>query len=169
MTDIAHRLVTVLELLPVAVGLVSSSGRVLGKAGGMANLLGDMIPSRDAREFVRWTLTDRTGAILPSSQYPSDRALRGEQDYVGAIGTYHDADGDHAVKVISMPTGNSHGDIAAVTFVQLLDTKNRSIDGSHFDLQQKLIDNLAQAVASGWNRFDLMFDAFSAVETPTPT
>ena len=149
MSDIHLHLAAVLEKLPIAIGLVSSSGRLVGKAGGMADILGDTVPSHDAREARRWSFTDARGHAIPPSQWPSARALRGERNYAGMIGKLHDGD-ERAIKVVCIPTLQPDSDIAAVTFVQVLDTRSSSVDGSHLDLQQRLIDNLVQAVAAGW-------------------
>ena len=79
MTDIVLKLSAVLERLPVAIGLVSSTGHFVGKAGGMAGILDRMDPSHDVREATRWSFKDRRGAAIPRSEWPSARALRGER------------------------------------------------------------------------------------------
>jgi hypothetical protein len=49
-----------------------------------------------------------------------------------------------------MPVVNTSSDVAAVTFMQVLDARTRSADGSHQDLQQRMIDELAAAVAASY-------------------
>lgn len=149
MTDLSLKLSVVLERLPIAVGLVSSTGHLLGKAGGMASMLGRMAPSFSPSEARRWSFKDRTGADIPTSEWPSARALRGERHYDGMIGILHD-DEDIPVKVISLPVNAPGSDVAAVAFVQVLDTRTRSASGSHLDVQQKLIDALARTIADSW-------------------
>lgn len=167
MIDFTRRLAAVLDRLPVAVGLISPTGRLLGKAGGMSNLLGDIIPSHDARAAGHWTMTDASGAIVPSSEWPSARALRGERTCTAMLGSYHDDDGKRPVKVISVPTFDPTSDVAAITFLQVFGAPCHSIDGSHLDLQQRLIDDLVQAVVKGWNR-PAPLERVSALETTTP-
>lgn len=149
MTEIPHHLTAVLERLPVAVGLVSATGHFLGKSGGMASMFGRMVPSHNKREARRWSFTDRFGAAIPPSEWPSGRALRGERHYDGMVGAFHDGD-TRVIKVISMPVVSAGGPVAAVTFLQVLDAHSRSADGSHYDIQQRLIDELARAVSAGW-------------------
>jgi hypothetical protein len=149
MTDIFGKLALILERLPVAVVLVSASGQILGKAGGMASLLGTMAPSHDVREAKRWAFSDRSGAAIPANLWPTARALRGERLHDGMIGKFLGGD-ERTVKVISMPVVNTSSDVAAVTFMQVLDARTRSADGSHQDLQQRMIDELAAAVAASY-------------------
>ena len=143
--DIYKRLEAVLEKLPVAVALVSRSGQLIGKTGGIAGILGDMAPSFDAREAGRWSFADANGPAIPPRDWRSGRALRGERHYAGMIGRFIDAE-VRKVKVTSMPTFDPKDEIAAITFVQALDGRSRSADGSHHDLQERLIDELVKAV-----------------------
>lgn len=145
-----------LDKLPVAIALVSREGRVIGKTGGMAPLLGDIVPSHDAREAARWSFHDAQGRAIPPSDWPSGRALRGERNYAGMIGRLL-GDDARPIKVVSVPTLRPDSDVAAVTFVQVLDTRTRSAAGSHLDLQQRLIDDLAHSIANGWDTFDTVF------------
>lgn len=153
MTDMSLKLSAVLERLPVAVGLVSSSGHVIGKSGGRASMLGRMVPSHDPREATRWAFNDRTGAAIPPSQWPTARALRGERHYDGMLGRFRDGE-DCPVKVISLPVYAPGSKVAAVFFVQVLETRTPSQDGSHIDLQHRLIDLLARTITSSWNELE---------------
>lgn len=136
----------VLDELPVAVALVSSSGQVLSKTGGMRGLLGAYVPSFNALEATRWTFNDASGAAIPVRDWPSGRALRGERHYSGMIGSFIDGE-MRKVRVTSMPTFDPMSEVAAVSFVQVLDTRKASAEGSHHDLQEKLIDHLVKAIS----------------------
>lgn len=153
MADISIRLAAVLDELPIAIALVSPSGQFLGKAGGMSRILGDMIPSYDPNNINRWRFTDAAGAVIPPTDWPTPRALRGERIDTGMLATYRDTTCERRMKVISMPTQDPEGEIAAIYFLQVLDAPTRSANGSLHDLQQKLIDELAQAVVAGWRGF----------------
>ena len=144
-TDIYKRLEAVLEKMPVAVALVSRSGELVGKTGGISGLLGKMAPSFDVREAGRWSFADASGAAIPHTDWPSGRALRGERNYAGMIGKFIDGE-VRKVKVTSMPTFDPKDEVAAITFVQALDDRSRSAAGSHHDLQERLIDELVKAV-----------------------
>lgn len=143
--DLYKRLEAVLERLPVAVALVSRSGELIGKTGGISGLLGKMAPSFDAREAGRWSFADARGSAIPRADWPSGRALRGERHYAGMIGKFLDGE-VRKIKVTSMPTFDPKDEIAAITFVQAFDNRSRSADGSHHDLQERLIDELVKAV-----------------------
>ena len=159
MIDLTNRLASVLDLLPVAVGLASAQGRYLAKLGGRSGMLGDMVPSRDMRKTSRWIITDATGTIVPTSEWPDARALRGDLSCGAVVGCYRDEDGDHPIKETSVATRDPTGPVAAVTFLQVFDTRSRSIEGNHLDLQQRLMDGLAEAVARGWSGATLLRSA----------
>lgn len=151
MLDLSLRLAAVLAELPVAVALVSPTGRLISKTGNMIGLLGKYAPSVDAREASRWSFKDAGGSAIPVADWPTGRALRGERHYDGMIGTF--IDGDHVkVKVISMPVFDPSNDVAAITFLQALDTKGRSAEGSHRDLQHRLIDELVKSMSDAYAR-----------------
>lgn len=146
MTHLPLQLSLVLDRLPVAVGLVARTGRFLGTLGGMSGRLGKMVPSCSSREAGRWRFTDSRGSAIPPSEWPSGRALRGEQDYAGMVGAFTDGE-ECPIKVVSIPTLNHASDVACVAFVQFLETRSPSIEGSHHDLQQRLIDQIARSIS----------------------
>lgn len=141
------RLATVLDGLPVAVGLVSPKGRLIGKIGSMTDLLGRYVPSFDPVEASRWDFRDASGAAIPASDWPSGRALRGERNYDGMIGTFIDGK-TQKIKIIAMPTYDPSKKLGAITFLQAVDAHGRSAEGSHRDLQQRLVDELVRAVSA---------------------
>lgn len=148
MTDISHKLASVLDSLPVAIGLFSKTGRVLGKAGGrFAGLGRGIAPSQDPREAARWRFLDARGAAIPRTHWASARALRGEYDAKGMVGTFWHRE-PHVIKVTCVPTFSANSDVAIVSFLQFLDTPTRAADGSDQDLQQRLIHELASAFAA---------------------
>jgi hypothetical protein len=151
MLDLSLRLAAVLDELPVAVMLVSPMGRLISKTGSMIGLLGTHVPSFDAREASRWSFKDAGGSAIPPADWPSGRALRGERHYDGMIGTFIDG-APLKVKIISMPVFDPSNDVAAITFLQVLDAKGRSAEGSHRDLQHRLIDELVKSVSGAYVR-----------------
>ncbi len=144
--DISHQIAALLERLPLAVTLIDASGTHVAKVGNLSGLLGAVIPSRDPREAKRWSFTDRNGAAIPLADWPSARALRGEMLPSGMIGRFQN-DGEHLIKVTSVPTFSMKG-VAAVTFLQRLDQPGRCADGSHLDLEQRFIETLVKAVSA---------------------
>lgn len=147
MIKLSLRLTTVLEGLPVAVGLVAPTGLLIGKIGNMTNLLGRYVPSFDPVEAHRWDFRDKGGAAIPAIDWPSGRALRGERNYDGMIGTFVDGE-TQKIKIISMPTFDPTKELGAITFLQAVDARGRSAEGSHTDLQHRLIDELVKAVSA---------------------
>lgn len=145
-TDFTLSLGTVLEELPVAVALVSPTGQVIGKTGGMCGLLGAYVPSFNTHEALRWSFHDASGLPIPPRDWPSGRALRGERHYEGMIGSFLDGE-VRKVKVTSMPTFDPTSDVAAVSFLQVLDARKASVEGSYHDLQERLIDHLVKAIS----------------------
>ncbi|HOY77946.1 MAG TPA: hypothetical protein PLN33_09075 [Hyphomonadaceae bacterium] len=151
MLELSLRLAAVLDELPVAVVLVSPMGRLISKTGSMIGLLGTHVPSFDAREASRWNFKDAGGATIPASDWPSGRALRGERHYDGMIGTFIDG-APMKVKIISMPVFDPSNAVGAITFLQALDTKGRSAEGSDRDLQHRLIDELVKSMSRAYMR-----------------
>jgi hypothetical protein len=150
MADLSFQLAAVLGKLPVSVGLFSRTGHVLGRMGGkMAGLFDDIAPSQDAPETVRWRFVDKRGAVIPRYEWPSARALRGEYDAEGMVGSFWQGE-RHAVRVTCVPTFAPDSEVAFVAFLEFLDAPMPSAAGSHQDLQQKLIRELASAIASSW-------------------
>lgn len=151
MLDLSLRLAAVLDELPVAVGLVSPTGRLIAKTGSIASMLGDKVPSFDKREAGRWDFRDANGSPIPPADWPSGRALRGERNYAGMVGTFIDGD-VQKVKIIAMPVHDPSNRVGAITFLQALDARGRSAAGSDRDLQDRLIDELVRAVSQAYAR-----------------
>ena len=72
------RLTAILDQVPGAVGLFSTEGRSLLRRGPLSHLWSAMIPSRDPILGRRWRSFDEAGRLLPTSDYPGERALKGE-------------------------------------------------------------------------------------------
>lgn len=145
MTGISLQLAAVLDRLPISISLFSSDGHVLAKVGGAAPMFNGIIPARDAQEAARWSFVDRHGATVPRTHWASVRAFRGEHDYAGLVGTFRNGE-EHKVKVTCIPVCQPGSDVAVIAFLQLLDAQSRATEGSHLELQQKLIDQLVQAL-----------------------
>ncbi|WP_198029444.1 GAF domain-containing protein [Bradyrhizobium sp. WSM3983] len=72
------RLSAILNQVPGAVGMFDRDGKFVLRGGPLGALWDDIIPSRDAGALRRWRSFDAKGGLLPPSQYPGARALRGE-------------------------------------------------------------------------------------------
>lgn len=147
MTGISLQLATVLDRLPIAISLFSRDGQVVGKAGGAAPMFNGVIPALNVQEASRWTFLDRQGSAIPRTLWASARAYRGERNYAGLIGSYRNGE-EHRIRVTCMPVCDPGSDVAVVAFLQILNAQSRSTEGSHMDLQVRLIDQLVSAVGS---------------------
>jgi PAS domain S-box-containing protein len=73
------RFVTLIENLPFGAGMFDTDGRVAVENPALRALLPrGLLPSRDPETRSAWTGYDRAGALLPQSEYPVSRALKGQ-------------------------------------------------------------------------------------------
>ncbi|MFT3723446.1 MAG: hypothetical protein QM773_07640 [Hyphomonadaceae bacterium] len=127
--------------------LFDASGDTLGKAGQLSGLLGPVMPSRDRAQASRWTFKDAQGSLIAPTNWPSERALRGEVHTAGMLGRYRDG-GEHLIKVTSVPaTTVTNGNIA-MAFLQHIDRSGRCAEGSCLDLEQRFIETLMKAISA---------------------
>lgn len=145
MSDIIHKLAFLLERLPIAVALLDASGRVVGRAGYLSGVLGAGIPTPEAPYKGAWSFRDQDGVHLHPSLWPCARSLRGEYLPSGLIGSYEN-NGEHRIRVTSVPTSHLFDDVAAVSFLQQVDRRTRSAEGSHSDLEYRIIETLKTAL-----------------------
>lgn len=113
----------------------------------LSGLIGAAIPSRDKVQRSRWRFTDPAGVVIAPPNWPSAAALRGHVNLAGQVGRYRDGD-ELLIRVTSVPTFSASSDIAAVTFMQRIDSAGRSADGSHADLEHRFIEALVKAIAA---------------------
>jgi PAS domain S-box-containing protein len=122
------RLTAILDQVPGAVGLFSIEGKSLLRRGPLGHLWDAMIPSRDPVSSRRWRSFDEAGRLLPTSDYPGERALKGET-VVPGIDFLHAADdgGETWYRVSAAPFRDETGEIAgAVMILQNVDQEKRS-------------------------------------------
>jgi PAS domain S-box-containing protein len=87
-------LATVLELLPVGVGVINSAGAmVLSNAEMHRYLPTGIIPSSDEARRWRWRATKPDGSLVEPDDFPTARALRGEIVLPGLDMLYTQDDG----------------------------------------------------------------------------
>lgn len=145
MSDIAHKLAFLLERLPITIAMLDASGLIVGKFGQLSDILGVRTPSRDSETRWRWQFTDRTGAPISAENWPDALALRGELPPSSVIAR-HEQDGVRLIKVTAVPMADMQGDIAAVALFHQVDLAGRSADGSHSDLEHRLVEALKAAL-----------------------
>ena len=126
--DSEARLSAIVAQFPGAVGLFDTEGRLLLRGGYLSGLWSDMIPSRDTEEGRRWRGFDANGGILPWSNYPAARALRGETVAPG-LDFLHTADDKREtwIRASAAPFRNDNGAIiGAIGTLQDIDDEKRA-------------------------------------------
>jgi signal transduction histidine kinase/CheY-like chemotaxis protein len=77
--DSEAQLSAIMEQLPVGVGLLDNAGHfVYSNSAWKANVPGEKMPSRNPEQIDRWKTFDSDGKLVPPTNWPGARALRGE-------------------------------------------------------------------------------------------
>ncbi|PXA97510.1 hypothetical protein DMC47_13205 [Nostoc sp. 3335mG] len=98
------RVPSIIDRLPVAVGLIDAAGSLRISNAPMGRFVPERIPSRDSEQVHRWRFPTRDGGRLNPFLWPSARALRGETVTPGVEGIYTDDVGNEiATRVASFP------------------------------------------------------------------
>jgi PAS domain S-box-containing protein len=113
------RLSTLMEHLPVGVGIFDPEGRVLVGNPVLRRFVSEMIPSVSDHEG-RWRAYAADGSLLARSEYPGRRALGGETVLPGVEFLHRrDDDTEEWVHVGAVPLQDSTGQVTgAVTLIQ---------------------------------------------------
>jgi PAS domain S-box-containing protein len=122
------RLSAILNQVPGAVGMFGHDGRFVLRGGPLSVLWDEVIPSRDQASSRRWRGFDANGGVLPHSQYPGARALRGETVAPG-LDFIHTADDGREtwIRVSATPFRDGVGRISgAVAILQNVDDEKRA-------------------------------------------
>jgi PAS domain-containing protein len=87
-------------------------GKFVLRGGSLGALWDDIIPSHDAGALRRWRSFDARGGLLPPSQFPGARALRGEAAASG-LDFIHTADDGREtwIRCSAAPFRNETGEI----------------------------------------------------------
>lgn len=120
-----------LEVLPVGLGLVDTSGNVVLSNPEWARFVPDrMVPSRNADRGSRWRSWDGEGKLIEPMQYPAARALRGEHVDPAMEFLYTDDDGRKMwTSVAAVPLTNGNGKVTgAVCIIHDIDAVKRAGD-----------------------------------------
>lgn len=122
------RLATLVEQLPVGIGLTDERGRWVLTNAEMRQYVGDILPSQDPGQRPRWQCWDDRGTPLPPDQWPGHRALRGESlESVECLVT-RERD-DVWTQVSGAPFTDSAGDVVGtVCVIQNIDAHKRAED-----------------------------------------
>ncbi|OEU41811.1 hypothetical protein BGV40_12920 [Methanosarcina sp. Ant1] len=119
---------TFLEQLPVGIGLADTQGRWLVINNMFRRFVSEVIPSRDPENSLRWMAWRADGRLLEQSEWPSERALRGENITLG-VDFLYTSDDERGIwtHVSSVPFLNEAGEITgAITVIQDIDEQKRT-------------------------------------------
>jgi PAS domain S-box-containing protein len=122
------RLSAILNQVPGAVGMFDREGHFILRGGPLSHLWDHSIPSLDPGSIQRWRGFDAHGGLLPRSQYPGERALRGETVTPGLDFIYTADDGGEIwIRISAAPFRNATGVIVGgVAIMQNVDEEKRA-------------------------------------------
>ena len=137
------RLSAVLQQLPVGVGVMDKSGRMVISNSAMQRYVRAAAPSRDAEHIQRWRGAAPDGSPLGPSQWPIARALRGETVASGVEMLFIDDDGHEAWTLVSStPMRDAAGAlVGAIAVMQDIEERKKAQK-----TQQLLVDELNHRV-----------------------
>ena len=148
------RLTTVLQQLPVGVGVMDKSGRMVMCNPGMRRYAPEVIPSRDPDSIQRWQGWGQDGSLLELDQWPGARALRGETVVPGIEMSFVGDDGRETWTLVSTtPMRDAAGEVVgAIAVVQDIDERKKAEETQRLlvaELNHRVKNTLAnvQAIA----------------------
>ncbi|WP_270938833.1 PAS domain-containing protein [Falsiroseomonas oryzae] len=112
------RLATLLDALPVGVGLVDTAGRLVVANREMRRFVSEVIPSRDPAQHDRWRGFHADGSRIAPTEFPASRALRGESVLPGIDFIHVAADGQEVwTRVGAVPLRDEAGRVTGAVSV----------------------------------------------------
>lgn len=117
-----------LEQLPVGTGLFDPQGSLMVTNSMFRRFISGVIPSQDPENGWRWRAWGTNGRLLKQSEWPGQRALRGENVTRGTDFLYTSNDGrDIWIRISSVPFRDGAGKIkGAITVLQDIDEQKRN-------------------------------------------
>jgi PAS domain S-box-containing protein len=154
------QLATVLDEVPVGVGLFDASGQFTIKNPRLRDLVGDLIPSRDEAEGSQWAAYDLAGQPIPPQEYPGARVLRGE-DFPPSVDFQRRSEGeDRWLRVSAVPVrGDSGAVTGGITVVQDVTDElrvQRELKQLNASLEQRVAERTAERDRVWRNSRDLL-------------
>jgi PAS domain S-box-containing protein len=120
------RLTTMLEYLPVGVGITDAEGRLTLANPAMRRFVGTRVPSSGG-QAEHWIGYGPDGRRLVPQDFPAARALRGERVVPGIEFQYRGAAGECWTRVAAVPVPGADGGVAgAVVLVEDVDAWKRA-------------------------------------------
>ena len=135
------RLASILEQLPVGVGLVDRDGRWVVSNSVMRDFVPARIPSRDPQRVGRWHALTSEGQALDPGQWPAARALRGERVVPGVEFEYEGDDGRRCwTRVAAAPFRDTAAALAGAIVVMQDVTGAKQLEAELKDTVRRLAE-----------------------------
>ncbi|MHB0938506.1 MAG: PAS domain-containing protein [Armatimonadota bacterium] len=169
-----QRLATILEQLPVGVGVTDTKGNFIISNALMREFVPERIPSRDAERVWHWHAVDAEGRPIPPEYWPGARALRGET-VPGMEFTYVDGTGQPSWRLVTaQPYYAADGTvIGTIVVVQDITARKQAEEALRESEQRfrELADAMPQLVwtAEPGGRVDYYNGRYKEYEGITPT
>ncbi|MDP3493190.1 MAG: LuxR C-terminal-related transcriptional regulator [Hyphomonadaceae bacterium] len=136
-----------LDRLPVAIALIDRQGRYIELNGALSSLFGSVIPSRDPEQRQRWQVFDESGGLVDSSNWPSERALRGERIMGGTDSVYMaNTDQERRLRLFATPFVDAGGRSAGLVLIQDVDLDMHAVGQAFETLQKRFIETLVTTI-----------------------
>jgi PAS domain S-box-containing protein len=122
------QLAAILEQIPLGVGLLDRGGRFTVRNTALKRCVGEVIPSIDQVIGDRWRVPRHDGQLLDRSEWPAQRALRGETVVPGIDFIYTSEDGQEIwMRMSAAPFRRETGELSgAVAVIQDVDAEKRT-------------------------------------------
>ena len=124
------RLTEIIDVLPVAVGIVDPSGRFVLSNAFMRQTVGPIIPSMDDAPHEEWIGYHPDGRRIARADYPARRALLGEATLPGQEFLYRAANGTETwFRIACMPLRSKDGTVReALVVMHDIDAERRLVE-----------------------------------------
>jgi len=122
-----QRLAAIIDQVPGGVALFDSDGKLLLRGGPLGALWGDMMPSADPAEQTWWQGYHADGSPIATSDYPGQRALRGEIVTPGLDFLHTDDRGEKCwFRVSAAPFRRDRRVAGAVAYIENVDKEKHA-------------------------------------------
>ncbi len=120
-------LAAILDQVPGGISLFDGDGQLVLRGGGLGELWGDIMPSLDPASANWWQGYDPDGRPIARSDYPGQRALRGEVVTPGLDFLRTDDRGEGRwFRVSAAPFRHNNEVAGAVAYIEDIDTEKRA-------------------------------------------
>lgn len=159
------RLATLVEQLPVGIGLTDATGQWILTNAEMRQYASDYLPSISPAKHPQWQCFDADGTQLPPAQWPGARALRGETVSGVECQIARTTDEPIWTRVSSAPFEDADGQVAGVVaVVQNIDAQKRA-DDEHVAFLDALAHDIKNPLSAAKGQMQL---ARRRVDPDTP-